>query len=115
METLIILSLAINIVVLVPICVGMFRDAAWITATWGAKSPARSILFSVYFAILCASVFLCFVPNQLMVLSLLLVQIIYKVSTPLTVGSIKHPVVASNLVISAIHLVTALTIVMATV
>jgi len=37
---------------------------------------------------------------------LLLVQVIYKITTPLTVGSFENPVVISNLVVAAMHAVT---------
>jgi hypothetical protein len=38
-----------------------------------------------------------------MVAALLLVQVIYKLTTPFTVGSFTNPVVLSNLAIAAFH------------
>jgi len=38
--------------------------------------------------------------------ALLLVQVIYKITTPFTVGSLENPVVISNLVVAALHLLT---------
>ena len=46
-----------------------------------------------------------------LVAALLLVQVIYKVTTPLTVGTLRNPVVASNLCIAAFHAVTLVFIV----
>lgn len=106
MEALIYLSLAANILVLSPICISMLRNAAWVTATWGPTTPARSILLSIYTAILLTSLYFLTNPDPKMVLALFVVQIVYKVTTPFTVGSFSHPVVVSNLVISAVHLVT---------
>lgn len=110
METMVYLSLAVNILVLSPICIGMFRDAEWVNATWGTKTPARSILFSIYAAILLASLYFLTNPDPKMVLSLFVLQIVYKITTPFTVGSFRHRVVVSNLLISAIHLVTVASI-----
>jgi hypothetical protein len=65
---------------------------------------------SIYFAILVVSVALLFLPAPALVAALLLVQVIYKVTTPFTVGEISHPVVISNLVIAAFHIATLITI-----
>ena len=48
--------------------------------------------------------------DERMVAALLLVQVIYKIATPLTVGTIQNPVVVSNLLIAAFHTVTLLLI-----
>lgn len=106
MIELVYLSLVLNIAVLLPICVGMSRNADWVSQTWGQRSPARSILFSVYLSILLVSAGLLFWPEPGFVAALLLVQIVYKVTTPLTVGNLRHPVVISNLAISVVHAVT---------
>lgn len=41
-----------------------------------------------------------------MAAGLLLAQVVYKVLSPLTVGTLKHPVVLSNIAIAALHAVT---------
>ena len=41
-----------------------------------------------------------------MAAALLLVQVLYKVTTPLTVGTLANPVVVSNLVIAGFHTAT---------
>ena len=106
MEVLIRLSLVLNIVVLVPVCTGIFRQAEWTVAAYGPQSPALGILLSVYGAILIASVGLLIKPVPAMVAALLAVQIIYKLTTPFTVQSLSNPVVLSNLAIAAFHAVT---------
>ena len=106
MRALIYASLGINIFVLVPVCLGLLNKADWTLPAYGPDTAARGILLSVYLAILVTSVGLLFKPIPAMVAALLLVQIIYKFSTPFTVGSFTNPVVISNLAIAAVHCVT---------
>lgn len=106
MRALIYASLALNIFVLVPVCYGLVSGASGSVAAFGAPTPARGILLSVYIAILLCSIGLLFRPVPAMVAALLFVQIVYKVTTPLTVGSFAHPVVISNLAIAAFHCIT---------
>ncbi len=106
MRALIIASLALNIAVLVPVCFGLLTNASGSVAAFGPATPARGILLSVYLAILICSAGLLFKPVPAMVAALLLVQVIYKVTTPFTVGSFTHPVVMSNLGIAAFHCIT---------
>lgn len=110
MNLVIKLSLALNILVLVPVCGSLLTGAGWTLAAYGPASPARGILLSVYLAILVVSVGLLFKPVPAMVAALLIVQIVYKVTTPFTVGTIANPVVLSNLAIAAVHAATVATI-----
>jgi hypothetical protein len=112
MQTLIYLSLAVNIVVLIPIVVLMSIRARLVDKAWGPFTEARGILLSIYFAILVVSVVLLFMPAPAFVAALLAVQVIYKVTTPITVGRISNPVVISNLLIAALHVVTLVSIFM---
>jgi hypothetical protein len=105
-KVLITLSLALNIIVLIPVCSGLLTNAGWTATAYGAASPARGILLSVYLAILLVSVGLLVKPIPFMVAALLLVQIVYKLTTPFSVGNIANPVVVSNLGIAAFHCVT---------
>ena len=107
-------SLVLNVVVLIPVCAGLLRDAPWAVAAYGARSPARGILLSVYLSILIVSAGLMLAeilqPTSLtkaMSLALLVVQIVYKVTTPVSVGTLRNPVVISNLLIAGVHLVTS--------
>ena len=106
MSAMIAVSLALNIAVLIPVCLGILRDAEWTKAAYGPRSPARGILLSIYLAILVVSGLLLARPLPQAVAALLLVQIVYKVTTPFTVGTLRNPVVVSNLLIAAVHAVT---------
>lgn len=110
MQTLIYVSLVVNIVVLVPILVLMFIKSPLVDRAWGPFTEARGILMAIYFAILAASFALLFFPVAAFIVALLSVQVVYKVTTPFTVGTIKNPVVISNLAISALHIATLATI-----
>lgn len=106
-------SLLINIVVLVPVCAGMFINADWIADGYGPASAARGILFSVYVSILVMSMGLLFDRKPERVAPLLLIQVLYKLITPFAVGSFANPVVISNLLIAAMHIATLVCIVKA--
>ena len=106
MRVLIFASLGINIAVLVPVCLSLLTKAEWTLAAYGADSPARGILLSIYLAILVTSAGLMFKPMPAMVAALLLVQVLYKLTTPFTVGTLGNPVVISNLAIAAFHCLT---------
>ncbi len=110
MRALIYASLAINIFVLMPVCLGLINKAPWTLDAYGQDAPARGILLSVYLAILLCSVGMLFKLIPAAVAALLLVQIVYKFTTPFTVGSFAHPVVISNLAIAAFHSITFFTI-----
>jgi hypothetical protein len=98
-------SLLLNIVVLVPVCYGLATNAAWTIASYGIATPARAILLSVYVAILVGSVVLLLREPRLVAV-LLGLQILYKLTTLLTVGTLNNPVVMSNLGIAAVHMIT---------
>lgn len=105
MRFLIYASLGLNIFVLVPVCHGLLNKADWTLAAYGGDTAARGILLSVYLAILAVSVGLLFKPVPAIVAALLLVQILYKFSTPFTAG-LGNPVVTANLAIAAFHSIT---------
>lgn len=106
MKRMILISLLINVVVLIPVCVGLMLDAQWVTNGYGLASPARGILLSVYGAILLLSLGLLLKPLPILVAPLLLIQVLYKLTTPFTVGSFTNPIVFSNLIIALVHLIT---------
>jgi hypothetical protein len=103
-------SLLLNFVVLVPVCGGLMTNANWARGSYGENTPARGILLSVYIAMGCISLMLLAVRDPRAVAALLLVQVMYKFTTPLTVGKITNPVVISNLGIAAFHVVTLILI-----
>ena len=99
-------SLGLNIAVLIPVCTVLILNLTPFVDVWGPATPARGILLSTYVSILILSVGLWMQRNPMMVAPLLAMQICYKVTTPITVGTITNPVVISNLVIAIVHAVT---------
>jgi hypothetical protein len=110
MKTMIYLSLGLNILVLIPIVVLMAINSPIVDEAWGQFTAARGILMSIYLSILVVSVFLVFRPVPSFVAALLIVQVVYKLTTPFTVGTVLNPIVISNLAISALHIATLATI-----
>jgi hypothetical protein len=106
MQLMVVLSLLINVAVLLPVCAGLLTDASWTASTYGEGTPARAILLSIYLAIGLVSVLLLVHREPKAVAALLLVQVLYKVITPLTVGTLANMVVVSNLVIAGFHTAT---------
>lgn len=96
-------SLALNILVLAPVCAGLLLAAKWTVPAFGPPAPARGILLSIYLAIGAMSALLVACPRREAIAALLAFQIAYKLTTPFTVGSIRNPVVVSNLLIAAFH------------
>ncbi len=106
MRLMIVLSLLINVAVLLPVCAGLLSNASWTTSAYGEATPARAILLSVYMAIGLCSVLLLIRCEPQAVAALLLVQVLYKATTPLTVGTVTNPVVVSNLIVAVVHAAT---------
>jgi hypothetical protein len=103
-------SLIINILVLIPVSTGLISNSPWVQTSYGPDSPARGILLSIYITILFASIVLLIKTQPLAVITLLLIQIVYKVTTPFTVGTLNNPVVISNLLIALFHLFTVFSV-----
>lgn len=103
---MVLVSLWLNILILIPVCWGLAIEAKWADAAWGEKTPARGILLSIYLAIFIASVLILLIGSPTLAAPLLAVQVFYKVTTPITVRSLRNPVVLSNLGIAAIHTIT---------
>lgn len=110
MQAMITLSLLLNIAVLIPVCAGLLTNANWVAAAYGEPTAARAILLSVYLSILLVSALLLIIGDPKLVVALLLVQVIYKLTTPFTVASFGNPVVMSNLLIALVHSLTLATI-----
>lgn len=100
------LSLALNILVLIPVCSGLLFNANWAIDSYGTETPARGILLAIYLTILIFSAVLLFKFDAKMVVALLTVQILYKLLSPITVGTLTNPVIISNLLIAAFHLIS---------
>jgi hypothetical protein len=100
------LSMLLNLAILVPVCASLLLSAPWTVAAYGPPSPARGILLSIYLAIGLLSALLLLRPVPAAVAALLAVQVLYKITTPITTGSLSNPVVISNLLIAAVHAAT---------
>ncbi|MEM6822476.1 MAG: hypothetical protein AAF558_11115 [Verrucomicrobiota bacterium] len=110
MRLMLFLSLGLNLIVLIPVCAGLLTEAAWAQQAYGEKTHARQILLSIYLAIGIVSAGLLVLQEPKMVAALLLVQVVYKLSTPITVGTFSHSVVVSNILISVFHIATLVSI-----
>ena len=97
------LSLLLNILVLIPVSSGLLLNSNWAIESYGIESPARGILLAIYLAILILSCVLLYKFDAKLVLALLTVQVIYKVLSPIMVGTIYNPVLISNLIIALLH------------
>lgn len=104
------LSLLLNIAVLVPVCGSLLFRSRWVDTAYGPFSPARGILLSIYLAILLGSVVLMFQFNPAYVVTMLSLQVIYKLLSLFLVGTYKNPVIISNLLIAAVHLCSIFTL-----
>lgn len=85
-------SLALNVLVLVPVITGHVRNSGWALEAFGPRSPARGILTAVYAAILVLS---CLLLVAVLggadgvvapAATLLTMQVVYKALSPVTVG-----------------------------
>lgn len=106
MKTMIRVSLAVNILVLTPILFGMAIGSPIIDGAWDEYTASRGILSSLYFALFVLSIILFFRTIPVFVVPLLATQVIYKLTTPFTVGDLMNPVVLNNLWIAVLHAVT---------
>lgn len=106
MKKMIRLSLVLNTLFLTPIVIGLVIELPRFDKVYGEFTEARGILTSIYLALLLLSASLLIKTIPAFVVPLLATQVIYKITTPFTVGTLLNPVVISNLGIAALHLVT---------
>jgi hypothetical protein len=99
-------SLILNIVVLVLVCLALITDSKRVQKTAGIFTPARGVLLAIYLTIALASLTLLFIQDNKFIFTLLMLQIVYKIMTPVTVRTLKNPIVISNLFIAAFHSIT---------
>ena len=104
-------SLFLNIIVLIPVCLALIADFERMQKVAGGFTPARGILLAMYITILLASILLLFFRHPTLVFALLFLQIVYKLLSPITVKSAKNPIVISNLLIAAFHVITVITMI----
>lgn len=102
-------SLILNIAVLIPVCYFILTNNFRMVKTMGEFSPSRGILLAIYTTILFASILLLFFTDVKLAFALFFMQIVYKLLSPFTVKTLKHPFVISNIFIAIFHLVTIYT------
>ena len=100
---MLIAALIVNLVVLVPVTVGLLVGGRFAVSSWGQITPARSILLAVYLSFLSASVLFLFWPLEPAIITLLALQITYKILSAFTVRVMSNPVVIANLLVAAFH------------
>jgi hypothetical protein len=107
---LITISHIVNVLVAGTVAVLLLRNTPRMSAVYGEVTPARSILASIYLAIAATSVVALAFPQYSIVIATVLfpLQIFYKILTIFTVGNVTHPVVVSNILISALHITSLL-------
>lgn len=81
------ISLWLNVVVLIPVCVALVTNRVAAGRAFGDRTPARSILLSIYLSILVVSVAALVIGDARLAAPLLLLQVVYKLTTPFTVGT----------------------------
>lgn len=110
--SLILISHIVNVIVAGTMCVLLITNNARMTPVYGEPTPARSILASLHGSIAALSLFAIIFPIYSIIIALVLfpLQILYKLSTPITVGRAGHPVVVSNIAISILHLLSLATL-----
>jgi hypothetical protein len=108
---MILASLLLNIIVLIPVCTGLLLNADRMKQTAGIFTPARGILVAMYLTILLFSIVLLFFQHSVLIFALLSMQIVYKSLSPITVKTLKNPIVISNLLIAAFHAITIYTMI----
>ena len=113
---MLVLSLIANILITFAVTVAIWRASPNIDQVFGPDGPARRILACVYLSIGLVSLFALgslmvghFGTGQLVAMTLLPLQIIYKLMTAVAVG-INHPVVLTNLAVVILHSVTLITL-----
>jgi hypothetical protein len=104
-------SLILNIVVLTAFCGAFLVFPSRIGKVLGPFTAGRGILLAIYLTILIASVLLLVFKIPILAFALFFMQISYKLICPFTVGTVKNPVVISNIAIAIFHSVTVYTMI----
>ncbi len=100
---MLIAALIVNLVVLVPVTVLLLVGGRFAVSWWGQVTPSRSILLAVYLSFISASVLFLFWPLEPAIITLLALQITYKILSAFTVRVMSNPVVIANLLVAAFH------------
>ncbi len=98
----------INVLVAGVMALLLMSNERHMKKVFGEVTPARQILSSFYFAIAVASLVALIAPQYSIVIASVLfpIQILYKLSTLVTVSSKSNPVIWCNLLISIFHAIS---------
>lgn len=112
MEILVTLAHIINIVILVPVCLGLLRKPESMNAVFGTDTTARQILTCMYLTIIVISSYALIDVKQAVAIGTILFpfQIIYKVLSLILIKNKKVPVYWFNLFVAVFHSVTMIVI-----
>ena len=101
-------SLLINILILVPICIGLYCDRPDFVRVFGVDTTARQIVMCIYLAILLVSTTILVSPQKFstFLLPLLCMQIIYKLASVVFIKDKTTPVLWFNLAVAIFHSAT---------
>lgn len=99
-------SLILNILVLIPVCIGLIFDSDRVKKTAGEFTVGRGVLLALYSTILFASLILLFYTQYYFVFALLFMQVVYKLLSPITAKTIRNPIIISNIFIALFHFIT---------
>ena len=100
---MLIAALIVNLVVLVPVSVLLLVGGRFTVSWWGQVTPSRNILLAMYLSFISASVLFVFWPLEPAIITLLALQITYKILSAFTVRVLSNPVVIANLLVAAFH------------
>ena len=97
------MSGALNVALFSVMCIGFYSNARWVRAVFGPPSPSRSTLFAIYVAALFFSLIVLTGAFPSFAVPLLLFQVSSVIAMPFTLQKVRHPIVATYLLISIVH------------
>lgn len=97
------IALVLNIVVAIPVVIGLLVQARWTIAVFGQVTPARGLVLAKVLAVTAASILFLFWPLEPAIITLLALQITVGVLQAFTIRVLSNPGVISLLLLSAVH------------
>ena len=100
---MLIAALIVNLVVLVPVSILLVAGGRFAVKWWGQVTPARNIVLAMYLSFISALILFLFWPLEPAIITLLALQITYKVLSVFTVRTLTNPVVIASLLVASFH------------
>lgn len=101
--TPLVVALWLNIALLVPVVAVLLFIPRLAIRLYGNQTPARGVVLALYLTLIAASVLFLVWPLEPGIITLLAVQISYKVLSAFTIRVLTNPLVIGNLLIAAIQ------------